>query len=347
MICGKCGTENKKGAEICENCGEKLEQLGKTTTCKQCGKIVPTKYQFCPFCGSDIWEGKEPPKTKSLKKPKITGGKIVLILGLMIIFVFGMFVWGITKYAAARMRIDEKLEMAEAAKENSALNAAQEDKSEEAEEEVEEEATEEESDSQDEDGLEGDYDAGEYEVGVDIPEGTYLLINDDFEISKLCYFYNAPSRDLLNEYDYGFFFGGFDVVYIADGDFINLNHCVASPLEDALWMFQDHAEKFMDDDGMYYEGGYIVGDMIPAGTYEVVSYTSLDSDIKNYAQVWSSVNQRRLELRHEADEMENNVYYVDSGESTTITLEEGQYVYCSTVGLRLLSQEVMLPKKLA
>lgn len=133
----------------------------------------------------------------------------------------------------------------------------------------------------------------------------------------------------------------FDVVYIADGDFIEIELCNAIPYEEVDWMIE--YEVFLIDDSYYDEGGYIVGDMIPAGTYEVVSQASSGNDNEYVIQVWDSIEQRRLELRGEAEASTDNVYYLSAGDSMTITIKEGQYIYFDTMKLIPKNLSIMLP----
>ena len=346
MVCEKCGAENKKRAQFCENCGAKFERLGKTTTCSQCGKIVTTKYQFCGFCGADIWQGYQVQKAKQPKKRKLSGGKIVLVLSILTLAVIGAVLLGTLRYKADRIAVDQAREDEKTAIENNVIDETEEGLDNQDEQEGDEakevaELTDDEWDRVYEDFLAVGYDDGIYEVGVDIPEGVYFLSYNDTETYKYCKFHNAPSKDLLSEDVYQNTFYLFDVVYIKDGDFIELELCSAIPYAEVDWMIE--GESFFLDDGYYTEGGYIVGEMIPAGVYEAVSEARAGSKTAYVIQVWDSLEQRRMELRQEAEASTDNVYFLSAGESMTISIEEGQVIYFDTIQLIPKNLAIMLP----
>ncbi len=54
MICGSCGTENRRGSKFCDNCGAAL-----ATTCPACGEANRGDARFCANCGHTL--GADPP----------------------------------------------------------------------------------------------------------------------------------------------------------------------------------------------------------------------------------------------------------------------------------------------
>ena len=297
--------------------------------CTKCGLVNPDGTSKCQACGEKLGKPKE---TRS-SSPAI--GEIVIIFVLIFTVSVGLVLFARYRRAVHQSALDaHRDQVAEAA--IGLPTATPEPEVFEAEAEAIDEA-----DDEYQDFLDTGYGEGTYTVGADIPEGNYLLCNNDPDIGRWATFYNAPSRDLLDEYDYSFFFGELDTVTIKDGDLIRLDDCTAIPLVDGDWIIED--EIFLSDEGSYHENGYIVGNMIPAGTYRVTSTLAEGSTTKSYAQVWDSAEQRRLELRHEVDILSNNVYYVASGESAIVILEEGQYIYLSRVELWPLEEEAMLP----
>jgi class 3 adenylate cyclase len=57
MICPKCQTENREGAQFCGVCGQSLK---KENICPKCGHVNPEEFRFCDECGHDLRTPKEP-----------------------------------------------------------------------------------------------------------------------------------------------------------------------------------------------------------------------------------------------------------------------------------------------
>ena len=333
MTCQKCGAENKRRAEFCETCGSAIEKHKTRVNCESCGQLVATRFQFCPNCGADIWQGRENLKPKNPRKRMSGVVKVVIVLSALIVVMVGLVMWGSLRYADYRADIDEARENAQTAKENSVIT-----QNDEPDTTVEEQENSDESTW--EDFFDTGYVEGVYEVGEDIPQGTYFLTYSDSETTEYCTFSNAPTEDLVDDKNHTSRFYIFDVAYIEDGDFIKLELCAAIPFEDIGWVIEE--DILLNDDDNYDEGGYIVGAMIPAGIYEAVTTSNANNGIKYEIRVWDSIEQRRLELRGEAESSET-IYYASNDTSVTITLEEGQYVWFDNVELVPKNLAIALP----
>jgi class 3 adenylate cyclase/tetratricopeptide (TPR) repeat protein len=57
MICPKCQTENREGAQFCGVCGQSLK---KENLCPKCGHVNQENFRFCDECGLDLRAPKEP-----------------------------------------------------------------------------------------------------------------------------------------------------------------------------------------------------------------------------------------------------------------------------------------------
>ena len=51
VYCPDCGSQNKKSAKFCTECGKKLTTSG---VCSKCGAKLPASAKFCPECGNKI-----------------------------------------------------------------------------------------------------------------------------------------------------------------------------------------------------------------------------------------------------------------------------------------------------
>lgn len=105
------------------------------------------------------------------------------------------------------------------------------------------------------------YAPGRYEIGKDIPAGEYVLLTDNptdsisgaYEIRS-----NAEFESAEDVIDYGMFRYN-DIVRLTEGQFIGLEGCSASPIDEVPNIDYRKGEAFK------------VGYHIPAGTYEVES----------------------------------------------------------------------------
>ncbi len=147
------------------------------------------------------------------------------------------------------------------------------------------------------------YPEGYYEVGVNIPAGEYVLLS----ASEWSSYYEIRSNADFDSYDdmidYCYFTYN-AIIRLEDGQFLNLNNCSASPIEEMPQISFLSGEMFK------------VGYHIPAGTYRIsMSEDSyyygtcyiLSAPTDNYDVVLSSVT-------------------VYDGEDATITVQDGQYV---------------------
>ncbi len=322
MICTKCGAKNRNRARFCVDCGEKIEIVSTKAICSGCGKTVTSKYKFCPYCGQDIRECFVITQPNQGRRKLSVGAKIVLLLTCLIILFSGLITYAIVLSINSDSKDVELSQQTHISPVNVSSNGT----------EREEEPT-----IADELGFEH-YTKGVYRVGNDIPEGTYILIYDDENYNGYCYFFNAPSRAMLDDYSYSSAFYAFDVVYLEKGDLIKLKFCSAIPFIPEDWSGDN--DVFKDDNGRYVDGGYLVGKTIPAGTFEVSAITrsNTQSDT-SYIQVWDSIEQRRLELRQEVGPTTDNRTFITRDEPFTITLEEGQYIFCDAVELVLIDEQ--------
>lgn len=147
------------------------------------------------------------------------------------------------------------------------------------------------------------YPEGYYEVGVNIPAGEYVLLST----SEWGSYYEIRSNADFDSYDDMIdycYFSYNAIIRLEDGQFLNLNNCSASPIEEMPQISYLSGEMFK------------VGYHIPAGTYRIsVSEDSyyygtcyiLSAPTDNYDVVLSSVS-------------------VYDGEDATITVQDGQYV---------------------
>ena len=53
-FCQKCNLEYDDKFAFCQKCGSKLEIKQEKPVCSNCGKVIETDGDFCPFCGSAI-----------------------------------------------------------------------------------------------------------------------------------------------------------------------------------------------------------------------------------------------------------------------------------------------------
>ncbi len=327
MKCSVCGAENRSKAHFCENCGAKIETIGKNTVCGACGRTVASKYQFCPFCGTEVWKDRENSPMVYQPSGWSTGAKVVLILGILIVFFIGLITVSIFRSVTQQNKVDAERERAKTAQENrtnvftNSTESPTEDRA-----------------ASDELTIEH-YDEGIYRIGNDMLRGTYLLFCSDDEYDGYCSFSNASSMELLDDSKYSDSFFVFDVVYVETGDLIKLDHCIAVPFDPADWSGDN--DVFKNDEGAYFDGGYLVGETIPAGTYEVTAVSrTLGGHNISYISIWESPGKRRLDMRKgikSADGITRK--NLQDNETITITLEEGQYVLCDLVTLKQIEDD--------
>ena len=150
------------------------------------------------------------------------------------------------------------------------------------------------------------YESGTYAVGIDIPVGIYLILEEEHSIFPTLTVRQGASADsqLLN---YEMIINQ-AVVQLTAGTYLTISDAVAYPF--------DSAPESGLVDGIGAEGGYWVGVQIPAGRYLVVPDEK--APISNFS-VFSGIlgtnaQTLRFELIHEPVELE---------------METGQYVVLS------------------
>lgn len=98
------------------------------------------------------------------------------------------------------------------------------------------------------------YEAGQYKVGVDIPAGEYMF----FAESKRGYFCvssDANGKDIIQNNNFGYN----SIMYINNGEYLNLSNAYAVPLESVSEIPVDQATMFK------------VGVHLPAGEYKLTA----------------------------------------------------------------------------
>ena len=147
----------------------------------------------------------------------------------------------------------------------------------------------------------GQYAAGMYKIGTDMPGGTYLVTGDEG--------YVEVSSDSSGELDSVLTNDTFtDRTYISgsDGQYLQFDG-IATPLDDA--------PAYEAEDGYYPEGKYLVGKDIPAGEYNI-SVTD-DSDLDyGYVEISSDAS-GSVDAIISSENIETNVYR---------TVEDGQFL---------------------
>ncbi|MBQ7505339.1 MAG: hypothetical protein IJT79_08500 [Ruminococcus sp.] len=116
------------------------------------------------------------------------------------------------------------------------------------------------------------YREGQYKVGTDIPSGTYIAYPTDSYGGYYCISADTNGDDIIANEN----FDGQNYFTIQDGQYLKLSGCIAHPVSEK--------EKVTYNNGYLYEGQYLVGDDVPAGTYKIYSldkwggYYALTSD---------------------------------------------------------------------
>ncbi len=110
-------------------------------------------------------------------------------------------------------------------------------------------------------GVKPHYKSGTYRVGVDMPEGVYVLQDDGAALfpSVLVRADGEDGGEVLN-YELVI---PTAVMRFVSGSFVTLSDVTAYPFELA-------PEVGLDQEGAAFEGGYWVGEQIPAGYYRVL-----------------------------------------------------------------------------
>lgn len=154
------------------------------------------------------------------------------------------------------------------------------------------------------------YDSGVYSVGDGIPAGDYVLFENDGAVfaSMVVRREAAEDSELLSHH----LINGQSVVRLKPNTWVTLSEARAYPLSRAP----------RSEEGPWGEGGYLVGETLPAGTYQLVisdmaplsSYSVYDGILDTDAQLI------RFELLHGPAE---------------ITLNAGEYIELSGCGLQL------------
>ena len=150
------------------------------------------------------------------------------------------------------------------------------------------------------------YESGTYAVGIDIPVGTYLVLEEERGIFPSVTIRRGPeaTSELL----------GYElivnqaVLQLTAGTYLTLNDAVAYPF--------DRAPAISFEDGVGEEGGYWVGVQIPAGRYRIVPDDK--APLSNFSVYSGVVGTNPQTLRFEL------IY-----EPVELDLETGQYVVLS------------------
>lgn len=162
------------------------------------------------------------------------------------------------------------------------------------------------------------YESGTYHVGVDMPEGVYLLMEDGTALlpSVLIRLYDeAAGKEGTLEYELVL---SSAVMRFSAGSYITLADVTAYPFDQA-------PEIKLNEAGMVAEGGYWIGQQIPAGNYLLVPEERAPlPSYSIYADVPGS----------DADPLE----FDTTSESIELTLEDGQYISLSGCSLQWIPE---------
>lgn len=152
------------------------------------------------------------------------------------------------------------------------------------------------------------YDSGTYKVGSDIPIGDYVLMENEGAVfaSVIVRTDESEDSDLVSHH----LINGQAVIRLREDTWLTLSEARAYPLSQAP----------RDDDGVYGEGGYWVGQTLPAGTYALSpadkaplsSYSVYDGILGTDAQL------TKFEVLHG---------------TIAITVRAGEYIELSGCGL--------------
>lgn len=152
------------------------------------------------------------------------------------------------------------------------------------------------------------YDSGSYLIGVDIPAGDYVLVENDDAV-----FASVIVREGVTE----------------DSGLVSqhlINRQVVMRLEEGKWLTLTEAQAYplnqvsMDENGAVDEGGYLVGATLPAGRYtvDIIDKAPLSSYSVYDGLLGANEQLLKFEVIREA---------------TQLTLNEGEYIELS--GCRL------------
>lgn len=153
----------------------------------------------------------------------------------------------------------------------------------------------------------GVYPEGVYAVGEDIPAGRYFAISNSSTIDDHLYVSVYPNAS-LNDDDAVIrgWMEHFRLLELEEGQYIKImkgNLCDLSKVE-------------LPFDPFVHGGMYLVGEHLEAGTYTIIPTD------KQYGAMCSVFNHVNCTFADQTD-----MVYVSCGDTDTITLEEGQYVY--------------------
>ncbi|MBR6385619.1 MAG: hypothetical protein IKS03_05830 [Ruminococcus sp.] len=164
-------------------------------------------------------------------------------------------------------------------------------------------------------GESGVYPSGTYQIGVDIPEGKYLLISDMMYEDELPTFPYGIYTDPFAEHEIWFSWGEFSEYAVIEGEgYVSFTWATAYDIE----------KSDVINDPFSRSGTFLVGRDLPAGTYEIVS-TSDDGHA--YYSILSDIYKTSQNVL-----MSGNI---DSKtETKEITVEDGQYLSLSWAKLK-------------
>lgn len=147
----------------------------------------------------------------------------------------------------------------------------------------------------------GQYAAGMYKIGTDMPSGTYLVTGDTG--------YVEVSSDASGELDSVLTNDTFSkrtYITVSDGQYLQFDG-IATPVDDA--------PAYEAEDGYYPEGKYLVGKDIPAGEYNISVTDNNDLDY-GYVEIASDAS-GSVDSIISSENIETNVYR---------TVEDGQFL---------------------
>ena len=156
------------------------------------------------------------------------------------------------------------------------------------------------------------YDSGTYCVGTDLPAGDYMLLEyeDAVFASIIVRTEAAEDSGLLAHH----LVNGQSVIHLEAGTWVTFSEARAYPLKKAP----------RAGEGPWGEGGYLVGEMLPAGEY-LLTPTDL-APLSSYS-VYDGILGTNAQLTR---------FEVLRGE-TTIELHEGEYIELSGCGLKTIT----------
>ena len=154
---------------------------------------------------------------------------------------------------------------------------------------------------------EGDYPAGVYYIGSDIPAGGYWFDGDDDELSNFYILQPSDNNDGTYDVTHINSYYGHNLTEVQDGEVLIVdNGEEMTPLDQPRETFTPPYES----------GTYRVGTDIPAGTYQLHL-----GEVNDYSACYVM---KDLNFTEESYLFE--AYYIDGDQPDEITLEEGTYV---------------------